>query len=65
MYKGIQPYLQVQAALAAVVGLTDRYLSPFLVNMPSTKGLSSTKHATVLPTNYCQTESIFIHVNNN
>ena len=23
MYKGIQPYLQVQATLAAVVGLTD------------------------------------------
>ena len=28
MYKGIQPYLQVQATLAAVVGLTDRYLRP-------------------------------------
>ena len=25
---GIQPYLQVQATLAAVVGLTDRYLRP-------------------------------------
>ena len=31
--------------------------------MPSTKELSSTKHATVLPTNYCQTESILILVN--
>ena len=28
MYKGIQPYLQVQATLAAVVELTDRYLRP-------------------------------------
>ena len=26
--QGIQPYLQAQATLAAVVGLTDRYLSP-------------------------------------
>ena len=25
---GIQPYLQVQATLAAVVRLTDRYLRP-------------------------------------
>ena len=28
--------------------------------MPSTKGLPSTKHATVLPTNYCSSESLFI-----
>ena len=26
--QGIQPYLQAQATLAAVVGLTDRYLRP-------------------------------------
>ena len=33
------------------------------VNMPSTKGISSTKHEAVLPTNYCSSESLFTLTN--